>query len=99
ALRTTRTLAAIEAAAEAGVLDPEDATGLAEAWRFVSRIRNGIVLLRARHAESMVEDAHERAGLAHLLGYGSDHSQEMIEDYRRVTRHARAIVERVFYGP
>ena len=34
----------------------------------VSRIRNAVVLMRAKPAESMVEDAADRAGVAHLVG-------------------------------
>ena len=39
-----------------------------------------------------------RAGLAHLLGIGQDHTEEMVNDYLRVTRRARKVVERVFYA-
>ncbi|MCD9153362.1 bifunctional [glutamine synthetase] adenylyltransferase/[glutamine synthetase]-adenylyl-L-tyrosine phosphorylase [Aeromicrobium duanguangcaii] len=96
-LRTTRTLAALEAAAEAGLLSTEDAQALIESWRLVARIRNGVVLWRAKPAESMVETAMDRAGLAHLLGIGQDHTEEMVNDYMRITRRARQVVERVFY--
>ncbi len=98
ALRTTRTLDALTAAAEAGVLSPDDAEALTEAWRLVTRIRNGVVLWRGKAAESMVETAADRAGLAHLLGIGQDHTEEMVNDYLRITRRARRVVERVFYA-
>jgi len=97
-LCTTRTLDALEAAAEAELLTREDADALAESWRLVSRIRNAVVLMRNKPAESMVEQASERAGVAHLLGYGMDDSERMMDDYRRTTRHARQVVERVFWG-
>ena len=40
----------------------------------------------------------ELAGTARLLGYGPDGSQDLVEDWRRAARRARAVMERVFYG-
>ncbi|RYJ01409.1 MAG: bifunctional glutamine-synthetase adenylyltransferase/deadenyltransferase, partial [Actinomycetales bacterium] len=96
-LRTPRTLEALAAAAEAELLSASDAETLATAWRVVSRIRNAIVLLRAKAAESMVQQADERAGVAHLLGYGLDGGERMVDEYMRSTRQARQVVERVFW--
>lgn len=96
-LRTPRTLEALAAAAEAELLTASDAETLATAWRIVSRIRNAIVLLRAKAAESMVQQADERAGVAHLLGYGLDGGERMVDEYMRSTRQARQVVERVFW--
>jgi len=97
-LRTTRTLAALRAAADADLLTAADAASLEAAWTLVSRIRNAIVLMRAKPAESMVEQADERAGVAHLLGYGAADSEQMVDDYLRTTRQARRVFERVFYA-
>ena len=97
-LRTTVTLEALHAAVDEGLVEATDAETLEEAWRLVSQIRNGVVLMRAKPAESMVEQAAERAGLAHLLGYGQDQSEQLYDDYLRLTRQARAVVERVFWG-
>jgi glutamate-ammonia-ligase adenylyltransferase len=96
-LRTTRTLEALHAAAEADLITTEDAGLLESSWRLVSRIRNAVVLMRGKPAESMVEQASERAGVAHLLGYGIDGSEHMIDEYLRTTRLARRVVERVFW--
>ncbi|MFO6451081.1 MULTISPECIES: bifunctional [glutamine synthetase] adenylyltransferase/[glutamine synthetase]-adenylyl-L-tyrosine phosphorylase [unclassified Aeromicrobium] len=97
ALRTTRTIEALEAAADAEILSADDAQALIDSWRLVTRIRNGVVLWRAKPAESMVETAADRTGLAHILGIGQDHTEEMVNDYMRITRRARQVVERVFY--
>ena len=35
--------------------------------------------------------------MARVLGY-SGHGGELLEDYRRRARRARAVVDRVFYG-
>lgn len=97
-LRTTSTLDALDAATEAGLVEPADAEVLARAWRLVSRLRNAVVLMRGKPAESLVEQSDERAGVAHLLGYGQQHSERMVDDYLRATRHARQVVERIFWG-
>ncbi len=96
-LRTTRTLKALHAARDAELLSKHDADSLETAWRLVSRIRNAVVLMRGKPAESMVEQGADRAGVAHLLGYGMDQSERMVDEYLRTTRQARKIVERIFY--
>ena len=96
-LRTPQTLPALSAAREAGLIDNADGEALEVAWRFVSRVRNAIVLVRSKPSDSLPTHADDRAGVAFLLGYG-DESERMIDEYRRVTRHARAIVERIFWG-
>jgi glutamate-ammonia-ligase adenylyltransferase len=98
ALRTTRTLEALHAAADADLISTADAEQLETSWRLVSRIRNAVVLWRGKPAESMVEGAEARAGVAHLLGYGIDQSERMMDDYLRTTRLARRVVERVFWA-
>ena len=97
-LRTTRTLEALHAAADADLVSSDDASQLESAWRLVSRIRNAVVLMRSKPAESMVEQASDRAGVAHLLGYGIDQSERMVDEYLRTTRLARRVVERVFWA-
>ncbi len=96
-LRTTSTCGALAAAADAELVTEDDAEVLLHAWRLVSRIRNAVVLMRGKPAESMVEQTEERAGVAHLLGYGQQHSERMVDDYLRATRHARQVVERIFW--
>lgn len=96
-LRTTKTLKAMHAAVEADVMLAEDAGALEASWRLVSRIRNAVVLMRSKPAESMVQQADDRAGVAHLLGYGTENSEQMIDDYLRTTRQARKVVERIFW--
>jgi glutamate-ammonia-ligase adenylyltransferase len=96
-MRTPRTLDALHGAVKADLVSHDDARTLEAAWRLVSRIRNAVVLLRAKPAESMVEQAGERAGVAHLLGYGMENGERMVDDYLRTTRQARKVVERIFY--
>ncbi|HUS21743.1 MAG TPA: bifunctional [glutamine synthetase] adenylyltransferase/[glutamine synthetase]-adenylyl-L-tyrosine phosphorylase [Aeromicrobium sp.] len=93
-LRTTRTVDAIGAAAES-LITAADAESLIEAWRFVSRIRNAGFLVRGKPVASLDDLARERAAVASLMGYAE--SEPLMDDYRRITRHARQVVERLFY--
>ncbi|MFC0555813.1 bifunctional [glutamine synthetase] adenylyltransferase/[glutamine synthetase]-adenylyl-L-tyrosine phosphorylase [Planotetraspora thailandica] len=97
ALRTTRTLDALRAAVAEDLLAQADEAVLAEAWRFASRIRDAIMLVRGRAADSIPGLVKERALISRALGYPPDGSEDFIDDYRRVTRRARAVAERVFY--
>ncbi|KAB2345469.1 bifunctional [glutamine synthetase] adenylyltransferase/[glutamine synthetase]-adenylyl-L-tyrosine phosphorylase [Actinomadura rudentiformis] len=97
ALRTTRTLATLDAAVGAGLLDEDDARVLSEAWRLATRIRGVIMLVRGRASDLLPTDHHrERSAVASVLGYPG--TGDLLEDYRRHARRARAVVDRVFYG-
>lgn len=96
-LRTTRTLAALDAAVEAGLLASDDAAILTDAWRMATRIRNAIMLVRGRASDLLPSEHHrERSAVTSVLGYPA--SGALLDDYRRRARLARKVVERVFYG-
>ncbi|HET9871647.1 MAG TPA: bifunctional [glutamine synthetase] adenylyltransferase/[glutamine synthetase]-adenylyl-L-tyrosine phosphorylase [Propionibacteriaceae bacterium] len=98
ALRSTRTIEALRAARDAGVIGPIDAGQLEAAWLMASKIRNQIMLVRGRGSDSLPGDNRELAALAELMGYGPGESSHLMADYRRVTRRARGVVNRVFWG-
>jgi glutamate-ammonia-ligase adenylyltransferase len=98
ALRTTRTLDALTAAVDADLLDIGDAQALAAAWRTASGLRNAIIQVRGKPADSLPRDTRERAAVAHIRGYEPGESDKLVDDYLRVTRRARQVVERVFWG-
>jgi glutamate-ammonia-ligase adenylyltransferase len=97
-LRTTHTLEALGAAAKAGILSGPDAAVLAESWRMATRVRNAIMLVRGRPGDSPPTGGRELSSMARSLGYPPGETGRLLEDYRRVTRRARAVVERVFYA-
>jgi glutamate-ammonia-ligase adenylyltransferase len=68
-LRTTRTLAALDAAAGAGLLDEHDAAALRASWTFAARIRDAIMLVRGRPGDSFPARHDELTAVARLLGY------------------------------
>ena len=96
-LRTTRTLAALDAAVGAGLLGAGQAEILALAWRTASRVRNGILLVTGKPGDSVPTDLRELSGVARILGYPPGAAGALVEDYRRATRRGRAVVAEVFY--
>jgi glutamate-ammonia-ligase adenylyltransferase len=97
-LRTTQTLAALEAAVQAELISARDADALSDAWRIATAIRNANVLVRDRASDLVPTDIAELRAVAFALGYPLDDPGRLLEDYRRITRRARQVVERVFYG-
>jgi len=99
-LRTPRTLDALAAAEAAGLLSADQATALAAAWRFATRIRNALMLVRDKAADQLPTLGTELVAVGRVLGYppGADPGQ-LVDDYRRAGRRARRVVEQVFYGP
>ena len=98
ALRTTRTLDALQAAVDADLISSTDAQALSDAWRMASGLRNAITHVRGRQADQLPRDTRERAAVAHIRSYPPGVSDRMVDDYLRVSRRARQVVERVFWG-
>jgi glutamate-ammonia-ligase adenylyltransferase len=97
-LRTTSTLTGLAEAAEAGLLDPGDADALAAGWTMATRARNAVTLVRGKPSDQLPRSGPELAAVARALGYpaGGDPGA-FVDEYRRITRRARTVVERVFY--
>jgi len=96
-LRTTGTLAALAAAAEAKLIADADADVLAAAWRLATRIRDAVMLVRGRPADALPPAPRELAAVARVLGYQPGESGQLMDDQRRVARRARTVMERLFY--
>ena len=98
ALRTTRTLDALDAAVAAGLLAAADRDVLAAAWQLAARIRDALMLVRGRPSDVVPTSPPELTAVARLMGYGPGESAALLEDYRRAARRSRSVMERVFYG-
>ncbi|MFF9380708.1 bifunctional [glutamine synthetase] adenylyltransferase/[glutamine synthetase]-adenylyl-L-tyrosine phosphorylase [Streptomyces globisporus] len=97
-LRTTRTREALAAACAADLIPAEDAQTLDEAWVLAARVRNAVMLVRGRPGDTFPSDPRELTAVGRYLGYEPGHVGDMLDDYRRITRRARAVVEERFYG-
>ncbi|MCW2581449.1 MAG: bifunctional glutamine-synthetase adenylyltransferase/deadenyltransferase [Klenkia sp.] len=98
-LQVTPTVDALQALGDEGLLSAEDVDALREAWERASRARNAVFLVRGRPGDQLPRPGLELSGVARASGYGADVDPgEFVDDYRRATRRARSVVERVFYG-
>ncbi|RLK54240.1 bifunctional [glutamine synthetase] adenylyltransferase/[glutamine synthetase]-adenylyl-L-tyrosine phosphorylase [Actinokineospora cianjurensis] len=98
ALRTTSTMDGLTAATEADLLTPDDATALREAWLLATRVRNAATLVRGKQTDQLPTHGRELAAVAAAMGTPLTQDPGTFTDtYRRTTRHARAVVEHVFY--
>jgi glutamate-ammonia-ligase adenylyltransferase len=91
-------MAALEAARRVALLESADADVLSDAWRMATRIRNVVMLVRGRPSDMVPTDVHELAAVGRILGYPPGETGALLEDYRRTTRRARGVAERLFYG-
>jgi len=97
-LRTTSTREGLRAAVVAGLLEHDDALKLEEAWTLASRVRSAMTLWAQRSTDVLPTDVLELDGIARLLGYPRGSAWLLEEEYLSVTRRARVVFERVFYG-
>ncbi|GAA3090056.1 bifunctional [glutamine synthetase] adenylyltransferase/[glutamine synthetase]-adenylyl-L-tyrosine phosphorylase [Kribbella aluminosa] len=96
-LRTTRTLGALRAGVEANLVDPSEADTLSAAWELASRIRNAIMLVRARPGDSLPQDPRDLGAVARICGYPPGESGRFADDYLRTTRRAHNTVAHLFW--
>jgi glutamate-ammonia-ligase adenylyltransferase len=94
-VRVASTLAALDALAAAGALDPGEAAWLADAYRLCLRIRNLAYLVAGRPVDSLPTDPVALERLARVMAEPG--RQRLLEDYRRATRRARRVVDWRFW--
>jgi glutamate-ammonia-ligase adenylyltransferase len=94
-LRATGTMTALHRLTEEGAIDPADAEVLMTSYRFCERTRNRWFLVNSKPGNSLPTKPEQLLILARSLDLTPT---ELREHYRRVTRRARRVVERLFYG-
>ncbi|MDR1799942.1 MAG: bifunctional glutamine-synthetase adenylyltransferase/deadenyltransferase, partial [Bifidobacteriaceae bacterium] len=101
-LRVTGTIEALEACVAEGLMAPDDARLLIEAWLLAMSIRNGNALwsgkLGAPAADVVPSEGRALAGLAALLNYPAGGTAQLLEDHHRMARRARAVFDRLFFA-
>jgi len=95
-LRVTGTLAALDAAG--GLVAPSDAQGLRTAFLLASRIRDANMLLRGRVSDVLPANAADLSQLAMAMGYPRSGGSHLDQAWRRASRLAKEIVDRLFWG-
>ena len=96
-IRTPRTLDALSAAVEAGLIAEHDARVLEEAWLIASRVRAASVLWANKRTDVLPADRVQLEGIARILEYPRGSATALEEDYLARTRRARMVFERLFF--
>ena len=97
-LRVAGTIEALEGAREAGFLSRDDELHMTDAYRLLMKIRNRLFFMNARPVDALPVKPEELEALGVALGFREEPRQELEEAYRRTTRRARRVCERLIYG-
>jgi glutamate-ammonia-ligase adenylyltransferase len=89
------TITALGALCRAGLLAEPDHDALTSAYRFCERTRNRWFLIKGSPGDSLPTQSDKLTRLARSLDTTPN---ELREQYRRVTRRSRQVVQRLFYG-
>jgi [glutamine synthetase] adenylyltransferase / [glutamine synthetase]-adenylyl-L-tyrosine phosphorylase len=95
-VRVAATVPALHALGTEGLLAPDDVEVLADAYTFCERARNACYLVTGRPTDSLPH-GDDAVRVSRLLGFLHHPEADLRDAYRRVTRRARRVVERVFY--
>ena len=94
-IRSSSTMGALEALVDHGVVAPPDADLLGTAYRFCEATRNRLFLVASGPGDAL--PPQESALLRWVARSLETTPSQLREDYRRVTRRARRVMERLFY--
>lgn len=97
-LRTPSTLDALDALRDCEILSSADVECLREAWLMATNARNALVLVRGKRVDQLPQPGNHLAQVAGVAGWAPEDNQEFLEAYLKATRHARRVVDQVFWG-
>ncbi|WP_330253655.1 bifunctional [glutamine synthetase] adenylyltransferase/[glutamine synthetase]-adenylyl-L-tyrosine phosphorylase [Nocardia sp. NBC_00565] len=97
-LHNTSTLESLNVIEQTKLLDTQDISLLREAWLTATKARNALVLVRGKPADQLPGPGRLLSAVARVAGWPNDDGSEFLDNYMRVTRRAKAVVERVFGG-
>jgi len=97
AIRTPRTLEALDAMVAENLIEQHDAIVLAQAWTLASRVRSASVLCSNKRTDVLPTDRRQLEGIARILEYPKGGAAMLETDYLASTRRARTVFEKLFY--
>ncbi|WP_280463132.1 bifunctional [glutamine synthetase] adenylyltransferase/[glutamine synthetase]-adenylyl-L-tyrosine phosphorylase [Nocardia carnea] len=95
-LHNTSTLEALDVIGSHELLGTEDTDLLRQSWLTATAARNALVLVRGKPSDQLPAPGRTLSAVARVAGWPSDDGGEFLDNYLRVTRRARGVVERVF---
>ena len=81
-----------------GILEPEDVALLRESWITATAARNALVLVKGKPTDQLPGPGKLLSAVARVAGWPTGDGSEFLDTYMRITRRAKAVVERVFGG-
>ncbi|MFQ6227411.1 bifunctional [glutamine synthetase] adenylyltransferase/[glutamine synthetase]-adenylyl-L-tyrosine phosphorylase [Nocardia sp. NPDC002869] len=96
ALHNTSTLESLDVIEQAELLSPMDTDLLRQSWLTATAARNALVLVRGKPSDQLPGPGTMLSAVARVAGWPTDDGGEFLDNYLRITRRARAVVERVF---
>jgi len=96
ALRNASTLQALDAIGAAELIPESDVAQLREAWLTATRARNALVLVRGKPTDQLPGLGRQLNAVAVAAGWRNGDGGEFLDNYLRVTRRAKTIVNKVF---
>lgn len=96
ALHNTSTLQSLDAIGAAELLAETDVELLRDAWLTATKARNALVLVRGKPTDQLPGPGRVLSAVAQVAGWPGGDANEFLDHYLRVTRRAKAVVERAF---
>jgi len=96
ALRSASTLQGMDAIAAAELMPQSEVAQLREAWLTATRARNALVLVRGKPTDQLPGPGRQLNAVAVAAGWRSGDGSEFLDNYLRVTRRAKTVVNKVF---
>ena len=97
-LRNASTLQALDAIAAAELIPESDVAQLRQAWLTATRARNALVLVRGKPTDQLPGPGRQLNAVAVAAGWPNGDGGEFLDNYLRVTRRAKSVVNEVFGG-
>ncbi|MDU7511593.1 MAG: bifunctional glutamine-synthetase adenylyltransferase/deadenyltransferase, partial [Corynebacterium sp.] len=97
-LHDPSTLRVLDALEETAILSAGQVSDLREAWLMATDARNALVLVRGKRVDQLPGPGPQLAQVAGAAGWAPEDNQEFLEHYLKLTRHARKVVDEVFWG-
>ncbi len=97
-LHDPSTLRVLDALEEHEVIPVQQVQDLREAWLLATDARNALVLVRGKRVDQLPAPGPQLAQVAGAAGWAPESNQDFLEHYLKVTRHARKVVDEVFWG-
>ncbi|TQE44730.1 bifunctional [glutamine synthetase] adenylyltransferase/[glutamine synthetase]-adenylyl-L-tyrosine phosphorylase [Corynebacterium phoceense] len=97
-LRNPSTLGTLDALETHEILPAAKVSALREAWCLATDVRNALVLVRGKRVNQLPPPGPQLAQVAGASGWAPEDNQGYLDHYLKTTRHARRVVDEVFWG-